>query len=97
MKKPATCISFLLTLFFTTMAVIIWAVIFQLPLMPGILLGLAAGAVIGTWYCHSIIAAKKNRPSNFRECVSINTTILSIILFADLFASMLVWTFVELF
>lgn len=97
MKSWHNIVSFITMVFFTTLVVIIWAAIFQLPLFPGLLLGLVAGAIAGTWYCRFLHCAKKNKESNFRESINMKTTFLSLILFADLFASMLVWSFKELF
>ena len=83
--------------FFTSLALVIWAAIFELPLLSGLLAGSAAGIFIGLWYYRAVRKTRANNAEGLRECVNVNTTILSIVLFIDLFASMLVWTAKELF
>ena len=97
MTRTTTCISIFFPVFFAALAMVIWAAIFELPLLPGMLIGSAIGIGIGAWYYRSAKKAIDHDHSLFRECVSVNTTILSIVLFADLFASMLVWSVKELF
>lgn len=87
----------LLPVFFTALALVIWAAIFELPLLPGLMTGCVAGVLIGAWYYRSVKKARQENAESLRECVNMNSTILSVILFIDLFASMLVWTAKELF
>ena len=97
MKKTETCVSFLIPVLFAALAVIIWASILDLPLVPGLLVGAVIGLLIGGWYYGSALRAKKSNQPDVGECLTVNSTILTIILFADLFASVMVWTVKELF
>ena len=96
-KRSTTCVFLLVPLLCTSLAMIICAAIFELSLLPGLMLGSVLGILIGAWYYRSALKARKQSGVNFRECINVNTTLLTVILFVDLFASVMVWTVKELF